>query len=405
MGFRGLGSLPRARKTRVSALLLIAGMLVAGCTATSAATHTGGGDHPEGVPGSPPRSLSLELTPRRGAQKVEPGKLVRVAAEHGELTKVRLANAEGKVVKGELNAEKTRWTSAEPLGYGKQYTLIARGVGEDGKPLRKSSTFTTAAPAQLASVWTNVPNGGKVGVGMPISFTFTAPISDKKAAERAIRITPSPEVEGAFHWFSDTWAVWRPKEHWQPGSTVKVDAAIYGKHLGGGVYGAQDLRETMRIGSKVVAIADGQSHHMTVWINDRKVRRMPIAMGKPGNNTPYGTYTVMSEHYGYTMDSSTYGVPVDTAQGYKISVTHASRMSNSGIFYHSAPWSEWAQGNTNTSHGCLNLSTANADWMMKKSKPGDIIKVRNSGGPKLEPTDGWSFWQMSWKQWTSGGVR
>lgn len=402
MGFwGGLGMFSRALKARPGALALVAGLLVAGCTVTSAATNGLGADGSE--PKRPPAPLSLRITPER-TTNIAPGEPVRVVAEHGTLTKVRLVNGQGTLVKGGLNDASTRWSSGEPLGYGKQYTLTARGIGEDGEQVRKTTRFTTASPAQLATVYTSVPDGATVGVGMPISFTFSAPIADKKATQRALKITASRETEGAFHWFSDSWVVWRPKEYWQPGTRVKINADIYGKHLGGGVYGAQDVRESMKIGDKIVAVADGRSHQMTVWINGQKVRRMPISMGRPGNNTPHGTYTVMSEHNGYTMDSSTYGVPVDAAEGYKITVTHAVRMSNSGIFYHSAPWSVWAQGNTNTSHGCINLSTENADWLMKKSRPGDIVKVKRSGGQKLEPTDGWSVWQMPWKQWKAGGV-
>ncbi len=39
------------------------------------------------------------------------------------------------------------------------------------------------------------------------------------------------------------------------------------------------------------------------------------------------------------MDSSTYGVAADSPQGYRTPVDWATRMSYSGIFFHSAPWS------------------------------------------------------------------
>jgi hypothetical protein len=80
-------------------------------------------------------------------------------------------------------------------------------------------------------------------------------------------------------------------------------------------------------------------------------------------------------------------------------------MSNSGIFYHSAPWSVGSQGKRNVSHGCINLSTENAKWLMDTSKKGDLVTVANSGGPALESTDGWSDWQMSWDEWKTGGDR
>lgn len=397
--------MPKSR--RIIATLLAAAVLVTGCTATEAQEREPGQESsaPAASPTPVLHSLELKLRPASKAKDVVPAAPVTVQAEHGELTKVTLIGKHGTVVKGRMNKQKTAWRSAEPLGYTKQYTLKARGIGEDGQLVTKRSTFTTVTPARQVSVQTNVPDGATVGVGMSISFMFSSPISDKDAAERVLQVKASRKTEGAFHWFSDSWVVWRPKKYWKPGTRVRVNAKIYGTHLGGGMYGSQRRSRGMKIGEKLIAVADGKTHQMTVRVDDRKVKTMPISMGKPTHPTPHGTYTAMSEHRPYTMDSSTYGVPTDDKEGYRIKVTHATRMSFSGIFYHSAPWSEWAQGKSNTSHGCINLSTANVDWLMKKSKPGDIIKVTNSGGPKLDPTNGWSFWQLSWKQWKSGGVK
>lgn len=389
LGMGGKGS-------RSVALALAGALLVAGCSATS---NIEPGER--GAEQSPPPSMNL--TPGHKSTDVAPADPVVVHIVNGVLGKVSLVGANGRVVRGGLDAERTRWVSREPLGYGKTYTLKAAGTGGDGRSVAKRSTFTTVVPNRQVSVQTTVPDGATVGVGMPISFAFSAPITNKKAAERALKITTEPRTQGGFHWFNDSWVIWRPRWHWKPGTKVAVDAKIYGKDLGGGLFGAQDLSEKMKIGDKVVAVADGKTHRMTVKINDRKVRTMPLSMGRPSNPTPRGWYTVMSEHRPYTMDSSTYGVDVDSPQGYKITVTHATRMSYSGIFYHSAPWSVWAQGSQNVSHGCLNLSTENAAWLMKRSRPGDLIKVVNSGGQRLEPTDGWSVWQLSWREWTTGG--
>ncbi|WP_329056271.1 L,D-transpeptidase [Amycolatopsis sp. NBC_01488] len=88
---------------------------------------------------------------------------------------------------------------------------------------------------------------------------------------------------------------------------------------------------------------------MTVSINDMEVKTIPTSMGKSGHTTPAGTYTVMSEHTGYTMNSATYGVSEDGPGGHSTFVQYAVRLSYSGIFYQ--------QGHSNVSHGCLNLST------------------------------------------------
>ena len=66
-------------------------------------------------------------------------------------------------------------------------------------------------------------------------------------------------------------------------------------------------------------------------------------MGKPGTPTDNGIYIVGDKHARLVMDSSTYGVPVNSADGYRTPVDYATQMSCSGIYFHSAPWSVWAR--------------------------------------------------------------
>ena len=80
------------------------------------------------------------------------------------------------------------------------------------------------------------------------------------------------------------------------------------------------------------------------------------------------------------MDSSTYGVPVNSAYGYKVTVQDAVRFDNSGNFVHSAPWSVDDQGKRDVSHGCINISPTNAKWFFDNFGSGDPIVVKNSVG-------------------------
>lgn len=381
-------------------LLLACGLVLSACAATAGESSEDVVD----VQTTPaPPQATLASTPGDGADDFAPGTPVTVSVTDGEIVEVSLIGADGTVVEGDAEEDGSGWTASEKLGYDKTYTLKAEAVGVGGRAVTSSSTFTTISPQRLVNVWMNVGDGQEVGVGMPLIFTFSDTVTDRTATEEALRIVTEPETEGAFHWFSDRSVTWRPKEYWEPGTTVTIDAEIYGIDLGDGTFGREDRSTEITIGDKLVAVADGGSHEMTVSVNGDVVRTMPLSMGKESSPTPAGDYTVMSEHRGYTMDSSTYGVPTDSPAGYETYTEYAVRMSNSGIFYHSAPWSVGQQGESNVSHGCINLSTANASWLMETSKPGDIITVRNSGGPELEPTDGWSVWQMSWEDWKAGG--
>ena len=62
------------------------------------------------------------------------------------------------------------------------------------------------------------------------------------------------------------------------------------------------------------------------------------------------------------------------------------RIDNSGAFVHSAPWSVGAQGENNVSHGCINISPANAQWFYDNFGSGDAVVVKNSSGGSVQPT-------------------
>jgi hypothetical protein len=78
------------------------------------------------------------------------------------------------------------------------------------------------------------------------------------------------------------------------------------------------------------------------------------------------------------------------------------RISDGGEFVHAAPWSVADQGHTNVSHGCVNLSTANAQWFYNWAMRGDIVYVFNGVRPPSPTDPGTADWNMSWKQWLAG---
>jgi hypothetical protein len=71
---------------------------------------------------------------------------------------------------------------------------------------------------------------------------------------------------------------------------------------------------------------------------------------------------------------------------------------------HSAPWSVGAQGHTNTSHGCLNVSPSNAVWFYDHIKRGDIVEIINTVGPTLSGIEGLGDWNIPWLQWKAGNA-
>jgi len=352
-----------------------------------------------------PAALKLTITPADRAVDVSPAQPVMVTAADGKLTEVVMTSPAGKPVKGTISRDHSTWTSAEPLGYGKAYSVTATGTGVDGKPNSMASTFTTVKPRTLTFASMNPTEGQVVGVGQPIAVYFDELITNKKLAEQSIAITTTPRVEGAFYWFSNKEVHWRPMDFWRAGTKVVVDIKVYGKDLGNGTFGEEDRHITFSIGDALIAEADGASHQMVVKINGVVARQMPVSLGKPKAPSSNGVHVVTELFPKKIMDSSTYGVPVDSPGGYRTEVDWAVRISNGGAFVHSAPWSIADQGHRNVSHGCINASPENAKWFFDTVKKGDVVIIHNSGGPDLKSWDGFGDWQIPWSQWVAGGQK
>jgi lipoprotein-anchoring transpeptidase ErfK/SrfK len=380
-------------------VLGVLGVLLAGCNVghTSALSPVG---H-VATPSLPAPVATITSDPPDHAVGVSPLAPITVTVAKGKLGQVSLTNPQGVPVLGQAEPDGTTWKTTKPLGYSKIYTLTASAVGDDNRLVRLTSTFTTIEPRTLTFPSINPLDGETVGVGQPISMYFDEPIADKQAAEDAITVTTSPHVEGAFYWFSSREVHWRPQQFWEPGTQVSVDIHDYGKCFGNGVYGEEDRTSHFTIGDAVIARADGATHQMTVEVNRRVVRTMPISMGKPNTPSAKGVHVVTDRNVTKVMDSTTFGLALD-AGGYIAKVQWATRISNSGEFVHSAPWSVAQQGNSNVSHGCINLSPENAKWFFDNVKKGDLVINTSTGGPDLKPYDGFGDWQVSWGQWVSG---
>ena len=191
-----------------------------------------------------------------------------------------------------------------------------------------------------------------------------------------------PPVPGAFYWLTDTQVRWRPYSFWPAGTVVNIDAS--------------GAKSSFRVGDALVATADNATHQMTITRNGKLEQTFPMSMGKPGHDTPNGTYYVLEKFPDIIMDSATYGVPSTAPDGYKVHVKLAVRIDNQGNFVHSAPWSVGDQGKRNVSHGCINLSQDNAQWFYDNFGSGDPIIVKNSVGTYNKPdgADDWQ-WQLS----------
>jgi lipoprotein-anchoring transpeptidase ErfK/SrfK len=412
----------RVRVIVLGAVLLILATLgtvvsvsLAGCSAECPPARASA---PAGVVTLPPPiPATITITPSPAARDVDPLGTVAVTAKTGTLTDVSMLNEQGNRIVGVMTPDNTVWKPGVPLGYGRTYTLTATGAGTDGRPVTQVSTFSTLTPGNQTKVYLNttagtaLQDGGTYGIGTVIAAHFDEPISDRAAAERRLSVTTSPAVAGSWYWLDGQNAHWRPQRYFAPGTSVTAEANIYAIPLGDGLYGQEDSRVRFAIGAAHVSIADDVTKQVSVYDNGVLVRTMPTSMGMGGTETiggqtisfwtQPGTYTVMDKANPVIMDSSTFGLPINSRLGYRETISYATRISTDGVYLHQLDATVWAQGNTNVSHGCLNLNADNAQWFFDFSQPGDIVEVRNTGG---EPLQVWQNgdWSMPWEQWLTG---
>lgn len=346
--------------------------------------------------GAPEVSFSVD-DGTEDASVVEP---FTITSSDGPLETVRLVNEEGRSIPGTLSADRTTWTVDGKLGYGRTYTATASVEG-NGKVV--TSSFSTVNPQGQITAQVSPGDSMVVGIGQPVRVTFSQTVPDKAAAEAAITVTTTPEVEGAFFWVNDHEVRWRPENYFEPGTAISVNASIYGHELGKGLYGGPDVAVDYSIGDAVIAVSDDTTKQIVISRNGVVEKTMATSMGSDRYPTPNGVYIVAETHSSIVMDSTTFGLSLADG-GYRTPVEWATRMSYSGIFVHAAPWSVSQQGFTNVSHGCLNVTTENARWFSLNTKPGDIVVVKNTIGGTLSGYDGLGDWNIPWETWKAGNA-
>lgn len=387
---------------------------LAACSTGGSATHQASVAPALAVP-----QARVTFEPPAETANFDPVGTVMVSVIDGTLEEVVMTNSDGRVIPGVVTPDKLAWKPDTPLGYSKTYTFQATTRDGLGRIRSATSTFRTVEPNNLTMpsfVTTGggaLRDGGTYGVGMVTVVHFDEPITDRAAAQRALSVQTEPAVEGQWNWVDDQNVHWRPREYYRPGTKVTARANVYAKDLGNGLYGQDDVACSFSIGDSHVSIADDTTKQVSVYVNDELVRTMPTSMGRGGTETvngrtihfwtQSGTYTVLDKANPVIMDSSTYGLPVNSRLGYRETINWATRISNDGIYLHQLEDTIPQQGNTNMSSGCLNLNPDNARWFFDFAVTGDVVEVRNTGGPPLELWQN-GDWGVPWETWVAGSA-
>ena len=303
-----------------------------------------------------------------------------------------------------LPSDASHWATAGSLVPTGVYEVQVKVLDGAGRSTTASLQVKASdAPRRLRATITP-GDDVTVGVGMPVIVTFNeeVPPAAHDVVASHLTVVSSPAVDGAWRWISAREVHWRPPTYWPAGTTVTATTALDEVDAGNGLWGEGTHTSTFHIGDAHVSTADIAAHRFVVTSNGAVVKTLPMSAGRDKYPTKGGVHIALEKSQVVTMDSATVGIPRNSPDGYYEKVYWDVRISNGGAFVHAAPWSVDDQGVRNVSHGCVNLSTDDAQWFYDFSRRGDVVDIVNSGvGPDLWDA-GMADWNLSWDQWRAG---
>jgi lipoprotein-anchoring transpeptidase ErfK/SrfK len=394
------------RPWRAAAVALLAGvvLLSSGCGRDnkSPSWEGGPGAQDSATPSpSPTLSTVAVVSPAADASGVVAITDVKYTSEDPANTSLTVTDPDGKEVEGTLDKDGKVWRPAKALDYDTKYTVTVNGTATEGKIGTTTSVFTTMKkPAKQIRVTSFLGDGNVVGVGMPVILKFSRTIPEKYRddVERRLSVTATPAQEGSWHWTSGTELHYRPKVYWKAYSKVFYRVQLAGVPLGDGYYGRSDLTVDFKIGRSFVMDVKNSTKQMTVKQDGKVVKTIPVSLGAPKTPSWSGTMLVIEKKKHTVFDTLE---ELGPEEGYRTDIDNAQRITWSGSFIHSAPWSEGKQGKVNVSHGCVNVSEKMGEWLFGKTMIGDPVTVSGTE-VKLKNGNGWTDWNIPWSEYQKG---
>lgn len=395
----------RPAPARAFVAVLLAGALAVTATAcTRGDGDNGGGASFQGGSEAEekPKASATISAPAADAKDIPASAEIAFTSTDAVETTVDLKNAAGAAVKGRVTGT-GRWLPDKALEYGTTYTATVTATGDDGKPATVTSSFTTMAkPDKQIRVSSFLGDGQTVGIGMPLIVKFDRAIAEdyRDDVQRRMMVQATPAQVGIWRWVSPTEVHYRPKTYWKANTRISYKIQAGGLPMGGGWYGRADLTVDLKVGPALLMTVDNRSKKMTVTKNGKVIKSIPISLGKKSTPSSSGTMVViekLKKTVFNTMDDP------NPANRYITPIEFAQRLTWGGEFIHAAPWSVAAQGRTNVSHGCVNMSTANASWLFNQTRVGDPIVVKGTER-QLQNGNGWTDWNLSWDDYVKGSA-
>ncbi|TWP36783.1 L,D-transpeptidase [Leekyejoonella antrihumi] len=357
----------------------------------------------------PDAATSTAATPvmsAAGAQggQVPFGQPVTLSVDKGSLSKITVTDGSGAAVPGSMSRGHTSWVSTDPIPAGTAWSWIA--VPDSGPSIKGVTTSTPAA--QMVRATANIGAGRVVGVAAPIIVNFGAKVINEAGVQNHLKVMIRPDgstgawkpAQGTWAWLPDnapnSTAHFRTKVYWPANSEVRVALPLADLDWGNGTTGAQNLDWTFNIGRSQIVEANAKTHAIVIYRNGAKVVTYPASYGldsQLNRNTRSGINIVTDKYQNIRMKSELFH--------YSLMEHWAVRINDNGEFIHANPETVQFQGKANVSHGCINLSTANAKAYFATAIYGDPVEVTGTRTKLSDSRTQLYDWALSWKQWTA----
>lgn len=325
-----------------------------------------------------------------------------LAVAKGTLTAVSVTDPRGYPVPGAL-ADGT-WRSTTALFPSSAYHVAADVTDQGARPHHLDLTVRTSKATRTLHAVHSPRSDRVVGIGLPAIITLSRSVNDpadRRAVVARLSVRTEPHVDGAWRWMNPKELHYRGPTYWTKGTSISVHSDLDGLRLSGGVWGEGIVDTHFSVGSAVISTVDVATKRMTVTVDGKLLRTVLVSTGRPQYPTKGGVHLVLEKVRLEIMDSSTVGIPRDAPAGYYEEVPNSVRISYGGAFVHSASWSVRDQGIRNVSHGCVNISPADAAWFFDVVKRGDVVNIVHATAKPRLADPGTSDWNIPFSEWAN----
>ncbi|MGI8415031.1 MAG: Ig-like domain-containing protein, partial [Nakamurella sp.] len=291
--------------------------------AADTATTTGGTSGTGGssaAPRSLAQAIRITANPTFGTKNIGPTDPIVITVFNGKIKDMTVKGDDGSSVAGTIGNDKSTFTVSERMAYNTTYTFAGTAVAADNSTKPITGTLSTIKPASTVQALVQIKENETVGVGAPIIVTFTTAITDKAAAQKALKVTTDKgNIVGSWGWVQDedfsnvghpeSQAHFRPKEYWPANTKVTLTADLQGVNYGNG-WGREDFVRHFTIGRSLVMKADVNSFHLVVWKDGAIIRNYPVSYGaetEKNTKTVSGIHIIQEKYPEFTMNNPDFG--------------------------------------------------------------------------------------------------